>query len=65
MAQTELHYIPLDLMYGEKPNETDSVSRKDMSRGNGQVQLIPWKRIDRLTDIVVAEIDPIAKNGRY
>ena len=24
----EMHYVPLDLMYGEKPEETDSIAKK-------------------------------------
>ncbi|MFI5132954.1 MAG: M1 family metallopeptidase [Chitinophagales bacterium] len=54
----ELHYIPLDLMYGEKPVEDSSIVRKTYD---------PWKwtspyytvETDRkLTDITVVEIDP-------
>jgi hypothetical protein len=54
----ELHYIPLDLMYGEKPKENDAISRKEY---------IPWPWVNmtyivetdrKLTDITIAEIDP-------
>lgn len=54
----ELHYIPLGLMYGEKPNEDPAIARKVYE---------PWKWTHEtyivetgkpLTDIRVAEIDP-------
>jgi hypothetical protein len=54
----ELHYIPLDLMYGEKSKETDSISRKEYG---------PWAWVNmtfmietdrRLTEITTVEIDP-------
>ena len=54
----ELHYIPMNLMYGEKPVEDGAVPRKVYE---------PWKWTHstytietgrKLTDITVAEIDP-------
>jgi Peptidase family M1 domain len=54
----ELHYIPMNLMYGEKPVEDGAVPRKVYA---------PWKWTHstytietgrKLTDITVAEIDP-------
>jgi len=54
----ELHYIPLDLMYGEKPKETDSISRKlyEPWHWTNATYIIETDR--KLTDITVAEIDP-------
>jgi hypothetical protein len=54
----ELHYIPLDLMYGEKPKETDTISRKvyEPWHWTNVTYIIETDR--RLTDITVAEIDP-------
>ena len=54
----ELHYVPLNLMYGEKPAEDSMITRKVYE---------PWKWTHsryvietnrRLTDIKVLEIDP-------
>jgi hypothetical protein len=54
----ELHYVPLDLMFGEKPKENDGISRKDYN---------PWPWVNmtyiietdrKLTDIIMVEIDP-------
>ena len=36
----ELHYIPLDLMYGEKPIEDSTIPRIIMMPGSGLIQLI-------------------------
>ena len=54
----ELHYIPLDLMYGGKPQETDTISRKvyEPWHWTNATYIIETDR--RLTDITVAEIDP-------
>ena len=54
----ELHYIPLDLMYGEKPQETDTISRKvyEPWHWTNATYIIETDR--RLTDITIAEIDP-------
>ncbi|MDP4262157.1 MAG: M1 family metallopeptidase [Bacteroidota bacterium] len=53
----ELHYIPLDLMYGEKPAE-DSTPRKVYPawKWTNETYIIETGR--RLADIIVAEIDP-------
>ena len=54
----ELHYVPMNLMYGEKPVEDSSISRKTYE---------PWKwthptytiETDRkLADFTIVEIDP-------
>jgi len=53
-----LHYVPLDLMYGEKPVENDSVSRKvyDSWHWTSPTYVIQTDR--KLTDITSVEIDP-------
>lgn len=53
----EVHYIPLDLMYGEKPSE-DGSTRKvyEPWRWTHQVYTIETNR--KLVDITKAEIDP-------
>jgi len=54
----ELHYIPLNLMYGEKPIEDLTIQRKIYN---------PWKWTDntyivetnrKLADFTIVEIDP-------
>jgi hypothetical protein len=54
----ELHYIPLDLMYGAKPVEDPSISRKvyDAWRWTHQTFTIETNR--KLLDLVEAQIDP-------
>jgi len=54
----ELHYVPLDLMFGAKAKEFDSVSRKvyDAWPWTNATYTIETDR--RLTDIINAEIDP-------
>jgi hypothetical protein len=54
----EMHYVPLDLMYGEKPAENDSIPRKvyDPWHWTSPTYTIQTER--RLTDITIAEIDP-------
>ena len=42
-----MHYIPLDLMYGEKPAE-DSTTAKYILPGNGHMKPMLWKRDKRL-----------------
>jgi hypothetical protein len=56
-STTELHYIPLDLMYGQKPEE-DPTPRKVYPawRWTHETYIIETPR--RLADIVIAEIDP-------
>lgn len=54
----ELHYIPLDLMYGEKPVEFPSIPRKTYApwRWTHQVYIVETDR--KLMDIREVEIDP-------
>ncbi|TMI96281.1 MAG: M1 family metallopeptidase [Bacteroidetes bacterium] len=54
----QVHYVPLDLMYGEKPQEVDTVARKvyEPWHWTNPTYIIETDR--RLTDIVLAEIDP-------
>lgn len=54
----ELHYVPLDLMYGAKPVEDESVTRKvyEPWHWTSQVYVIETSR--KLLDVVSAEIDP-------
>ena len=54
----QVHYVPLDLMYGEKRQEVDTVSRKvyEPWHWTSPTYIIETDR--RLTDIVLAEIDP-------
>ncbi len=54
----EQHYIPLNLMYGEKPVEEPAIPRKvyDAWKWTHPVYIIETNR--KLFDIVAAEIDP-------
>jgi hypothetical protein len=54
----ELHYVPLDLMYGAKPAETDSIARKVYEPWHWTSATYTIQTTRKLTDIVVAEIDP-------
>jgi hypothetical protein len=54
----ELHYVPMDLMYGAKPAETDSISRKVYEPWHWTSATYTVQTARKLTDIVVAEIDP-------
>ncbi len=54
----ELHYVPLDLMYGEKPVENDSITRKMYEPWHWTSPTYTIQTNHRLTDITVAEIDP-------
>jgi len=54
----ELHYVPLDLMYGTKPSENDSISRKVYESWHWTSPTYTVQTTRKLTDIVVAEIDP-------
>lgn len=53
----EMHYIPLDLMYGQKPAE-DNVQRKVYApwRWTDETYVIESNR--KISDIIIAEIDP-------
>ncbi|MBL7739574.1 MAG: M1 family metallopeptidase [Chitinophagaceae bacterium] len=53
----ELHYIPLDLMFGEKPAE-DSTGRKVYSAWKWTHDTYTIESGRRLGDISIAEIDP-------
>ena len=53
----ELHYVPLDLMYGEKPKE-NSVDRKTYPAWKWTHETYVIETDRRLSDISVAEIDP-------
>jgi hypothetical protein len=57
-STSEMHYVPLDLMFGAKPKEGNNSNRKDY---------MPWKWTDptyiietrrKLQDLKVVEIDP-------
>lgn len=54
----EMHYIPLNLMFGEKPNENASINREvhEEWKWTHPTYVVDFKR--RLTDLKVAEIDP-------
>lgn len=54
---SELHYIPLDLMYGEKPAEND-ISRKTYPAWKWTSEVYTIESNRKLADISVAEIDP-------
>lgn len=56
-SSSEVHYIPLDLMYGEKPAE-EAASRKTYPawKWTHETYIIESNR--RLGDIAIAEIDP-------
>ena len=54
----ELHYIPLDLMYGEKPIEDPAVSRKVYDAWKWTSPTYTIETDHKLTDVILAEIDP-------
>lgn len=54
----ELHYIPMDLMYGEKPNEKSSIKRVVYPAWNWTGETYIVETDHPLTDIIAAEIDP-------
>ena len=55
---TEMHYIPLNLMFGEKPNENPAQKREvhDEWRWTHPTYTFEFKH--KLTDVTVVEIDP-------
>lgn len=53
----EMHYIPLDLMYGQKPAEND-ISRKTYPAWKWTSEVYTIESNRKLADISVAEIDP-------
>lgn len=56
-GSSELHYVPLDLMYGEKPAE-DSITRKVYPAWKWTSETYVIESSHRLGEISVAEIDP-------
>jgi Peptidase family M1 domain len=54
----EMHYIPLNLMFGEKPNEDPKQKREvhEAWRWTHPTYVVEFKR--RLTDVTSVEIDP-------
>lgn len=54
----ELHYIPLDLMYGEKPTEDSTIPRKVYDAWKWTSPTYTIETTHKLTDITVVEIDP-------
>jgi len=56
-GSSEMHYIPLDLMYGVKPAE-DSITRKIYAAWKWTDETYVVESARRLADIAVAEIDP-------
>ena len=55
---SELHYIPLDLMYGEKPAEDASITRKVYNAWHWTSQYYVIETSRKLIDVVSADIDP-------
>ncbi len=55
---SEMHYIPLNLMFGEKPSENDKQKREvhEEWRWTHPTYIITFKH--RLTEVTAAEIDP-------
>ena len=54
----ELHYIPLDLMYGNKPVEDPTISRKVYEPWRWTHQTFTIETTRKLLDLVEAEVDP-------
>jgi aminopeptidase N len=54
----ELHYIPLNLMYGEKPIEDNMIVRKNYEAWKWTQSTYIIETTRKLTDITVVEIDP-------
>jgi hypothetical protein len=59
-SSKEIHYVPLDLMYGEKPAE-DQTPRKIYPAWKWTDVLYVIETDRKLTDISVAEIDPTGR----
>jgi hypothetical protein len=57
-GNNEMHYVPLNLMYGEKPNENAGIVSKvyDAWKWTSSTYIIETSR--KLTDIKLVEIDP-------
>ena len=54
----ELHYIPLDLMYGTKPVEDPTISRKVYEPWRWTHQTFTIETTRKLLDLVEAQVDP-------
>ena len=54
----ELHYVPLDLMFGAKPKENDTLGRKAYDAWGWLNITYTVETSRRLRDIVLVEIDP-------
>jgi hypothetical protein len=57
-STSELHYVPLDLMYGSKPIEDSSISRKEYAAWKWTYSTYTVESNRKLTDIKLVEIDP-------
>ncbi len=57
-GSTEMHYVPVNLMFGEKPNENSSQKREvhEEWRWTHTTYIVEFKRT--LRDVKTAEIDP-------
>ncbi len=55
---SELHYMPLDLMYGEKPVEDSRIPRKDYTAWHWTSDTYVIESDRKLSDFTVVEIDP-------
>jgi hypothetical protein len=56
-GSAEMHYIPLDLMYGAKPAE-DTIKRKVYPAWKWTSETYVIETDRRIGDLVLAEIDP-------
>jgi hypothetical protein len=54
----ELHYVPMYLMFGKKPVEDATISRKEYEAWKWTHETFVVESNRRLTDITIAEIDP-------
>ena len=54
----ELHYIPIDLMYGEKPVEDPAIPRKNYAAWKWTHPTYTIETNRRLTEMTTVEIDP-------
>lgn len=57
-GSSELHYMPLDLMYGEKPVEDSRIPRKDYTAWHWTSDTYVIESDRKLSDFTVVEIDP-------
>lgn len=57
-GSSELHYTPLDLMYGEKPVEDSRIPRKDYTAWHWTSDTYVIESDRKLSDFTVVEIDP-------